>query len=138
MVFGFAARPSQIICFSFERGALDRDVLNAGHAGRGELGAGSLRLVEALLTVFTVLGGRTQLELGDAITVSTSLMLWNRGRNSFVASQVRRTAGNELTFLRRSGDRGDRTRTSDLHHCCSPLPVRHRPDEAGRECLGTQ
>ena len=64
MVFGFAARPSQIICFSFERGALDRDVLNAGLAGRGELGAGSLRLAEALLTVFTVLGGRTQLIWG--------------------------------------------------------------------------
>ena len=59
VVFGFAARP-QIICFSFERGELDRDVLNAGHAGRGELGAGSLGLAEALLTV--LLSGRTQLE----------------------------------------------------------------------------
>ena len=111
MVFGFAARPSQIICFSFERGALDRDVLNASHTGRGELGAGSLRLAEALLTVFMVLGGWTQLELGDEITVSTSLMLWNKGRNSFVASQVRRTAGTQLTFLRQSGNRSDRTGT---------------------------
>ena len=59
LVFGFAARP-QIICFSFERGELDRDVLNAGHAGRGELGAGILGLAEALLTV--LLSGRTQLE----------------------------------------------------------------------------
>ena len=127
MVFGFAARPSQIICFSFERGALDRDVLNAGHAGRGELGAGSLRLAEALLTVFTVLGGRTQLELGDAITVSTSLMLWNRGREK-----------NSLFCDDLETERIGQGRTSDLHHCCSPLPVRHRPDEAGRECLGTQ
>ena len=71
----------QIICFYFERGALDQDVLNAGHAGRGELGADSLRLVEALLTVFMVLGRRTHLEWGDAITVSTSLMLWDKGRN---------------------------------------------------------
>ena len=32
----------QIICFSFERGALNWDVLTSCHAGRGELGAGSL------------------------------------------------------------------------------------------------
>ena len=58
----------QTICFSFERGALDRDMLNAGHAGRGERGAGSLRLVlaEALLTVFMVLGGQTHLKWGTA------------------------------------------------------------------------
>ena len=106
--FWFCGKTFSNPLFSFERGALDRDVLNAGHAGRGELGAGSFRLAEALLTVFTVLGGRTQ--LGDVITVSTSLMVWNRGRNSFVASQVRRTAGNQLTFLGRSGDRANRTR----------------------------
>ena len=45
-----------MICFFFfERGALDRDVLNAGHAGRRELGAGSLRLAEALLAVFVTM-----------------------------------------------------------------------------------
>ena len=53
-------------------------MLNAGHAGRGELGAGSLRLAEELLTVFMVLGGWTHLEWGDAITVSTSLKLWTK------------------------------------------------------------
>ena len=82
----------QIICFSFEHGALDREVLNADHAGRGELGAGSLRLAETLLTVFMVLCGQTHLEWGNAIIVSTSLMLWNKGRNSFVASRGRRRA----------------------------------------------
>ena len=56
----------QIICFSFERGALDRDLLplNAGHAERGELDAGSLRLAGGLLTVFIVLGGQIHLEWG--------------------------------------------------------------------------
>ena len=48
---------------------------------------------------------------GDAITVSTSLMLWNKERNSFVASRDRRTAGNQLAFLRQSGARSDRTST---------------------------
>ena len=109
----------------------------AGHAGRGELGAGSLRLAKELLTVFMVLDGLTHLEWGYAITMSTSLILWNKGRNSFVTSRSRRMAG-KLTFLRQSGARSDRTRTKDLHHCCSPSPVRHRPDEAGRECLGIQ
>ena len=111
----------------------------AGHAGagRGEHSAGSLRLAKELLTVVMVVGGQTHLEWGYAITMSTSLILWNKGRNSFVASRSRRTAG-KLTFLGQSGARPDRTRTKDLHHCCSPSPVRHRPDEEGREHLGIQ
>ena len=52
----------------------------AGHAGagRGEHGAGSLRLAKELLTVVMVVGGQTHLEWGYAITMSTSLTLEQR------------------------------------------------------------
>ena len=101
----------QITCFSFERVSLDRDEVNAGHAGRGELGAGSLQLPEALLRVFTMLRGQTHLEWGNAITVSTSLILLGQRAELFRRQPRRPGGGNQLTFLQQSGARWDRTAT---------------------------
>ena len=44
-------------------------------------------------------------------SVDKLLMLGNKGQNSFVDSRGRRTAGNQLTFLRKSGAQSDQTRT---------------------------
>ena len=93
--------------------------MNASQAGRGELGAGSLQLlqVEALLTVFTMLGGGGGGEgetdtpgMGERHYSVDKLNALGQRAELFHRQPRPPECGNQLTFLQQSGARWDRTR----------------------------